>query len=66
MEIIEKINGCETMRELDELRLEVIHAVNSGADFATVQAAFRKKKNSLQRHGHTREKEGYELRDLIV
>lgn len=59
MEIIEKINGCETMRELDELRLEVVHAINNGADFAAVQTAFRKKKNSLKRHGHTRANEGY-------
>ena len=51
MEIIEKINSCDTMPELDELRSEVVRAMRSdnGKDFETIQKSFIKKKNKLKR-----------------
>lgn len=65
MEILEKIKNCQTMRELDELRIDIIRAAEKGEDFETMQSAFIKKQNSLKRHGHTRWKEGYSLNDVI-
>lgn len=65
MDLLNKIKGCQTMRELDELRGEIISAANAGADFPALQAAFIKKQNSLRRNGHTRSKEGYSLSDVI-
>ncbi len=65
MELIEKIKNCQTMRELDELRIEIIRAANNGADFEKLQKSFIRKKNSLRRNGHSRWKEGYELNDVI-
>lgn len=65
MDLISKIKSCQTMRELDDLRQEIISAVDGGADFLTLQKAFIKKQNSLRRNGHTRTKEGYTLNDVI-
>lgn len=54
------------MRELDELRIEIVGAVESGEeDFITLKKCFIKKQNSLKRNGHTRWKEGYKLSDII-
>lgn len=53
------------MRELDELRIEIVRAAESGEDFAELQSCFIKKKNSLRRNGHSRWKERYELNDVI-
>lgn len=63
--MIEKIMNCQTMRELDELRIEIIKSAENGEDFAEMQKAFIKKQNSLRRNGHSRLKEGYELNDVI-
>lgn len=64
--IFDRIKSCQTMRELDELRIDVVHAMESGEfDFNELQKAFIKKKNSLKRNGHTRFKEGYSLNDVI-
>lgn len=65
MELIDKIKNCQTMRELDELRIEIIKEAEKGADFGELQQAFIRKQNSLRRNGHTRWKEGYELNDVI-
>ena len=65
MELIERIKNCQTMRELDELRIEIISAADNGADFGELQQTFIRKKNSLRRNGHSRWKEGYELNDVI-
>lgn len=63
--MITRINNCQTMRELDELRIEIIRAAEKGEDFEAMQKAFIRKQNSLKRNGHSRWKEGYELRDVI-
>ena len=64
--IFDRIKECQTMRELDELRIDVVHAMQSGKyDFYELQNAFIKKKNSLKRNGHTRFKEGYSIRDIL-
>ena len=65
MTLIEKISNCQTMKELDELRIEIIREVESGGDFEASQKAFIRKQNSLKRNGHSRRKEGYELNDVI-
>lgn len=65
MNLIEKIKNCQTMRELDELRIDIIRAADNGADFEGLQKAFIRKQNSLRRNGHSRWKEGYELNDVI-
>lgn len=65
MELINKIKNCQTMRELDELRIEIISAAENGADFGELQQEFIRKQNSLRRNGHSRWKEGYELNDVI-
>lgn len=65
MELIQRIKACETMRELDELRIEIIKEAQNGADFEVLQKAFIKKQNSLRRNGHSRWKEGYSLNDVI-
>lgn len=52
------------MRELDELRIEIVRAVENGEDFSTLQKAFIRKKNSLKRNGHSRWKEGYDLQEV--
>ena len=65
MGMIDKINSCQTMRELDELRVDFIRAAEAGEDFETMQKAFIRKQNSLRRNGHSRWKEGYELQDVI-
>nr|DAH23224.1 MAG TPA: ATP-dependent DNA helicase [Caudoviricetes sp.] len=31
--MITKINNCQTMRELDELRIDIIKAAENGEDF---------------------------------
>lgn len=65
MKFINKIKNCQTMRELDELRIEIIREAENGADFEELQQAFIRKQNSLRRNGHSRWKEGYELNDVI-
>lgn len=66
MTLLAKIKACQTMRELDELRYEVVGAMQKDAGaFATLQTAFIHKKNSLQRHGHTRSSEGYTLGEIM-
>lgn len=65
MELIDKIKNCQTMRELDELRIEIIRVAENGEDFNTLQKAFIRKQNSLKRNGHSRWKEGYELQEII-
>ena len=63
--LLERIKNCQTMRELDELRIDIIKAADRGEDFETLQRAFIKKQNSLRRNGHTRWKEGYSLNEVI-
>jgi hypothetical protein len=66
MEILEKIKKCSTMRELDELRYEIVEAMqNDSSNFTTIQKAFIHKGNSLKRNGHTRSSEGYSLNEVI-
>lgn len=65
MDLINKIKNRQTMRELDELRIEIIHAAENGGDFNTLQKAFIRKQNSLKRNGHSRWNEGYELQEVI-
>lgn len=65
MELIDKIKNCQTMRELDELRIEIVRAAENGEDFNSLQKAFIRKQNSLKRNGHSRWKEGYELQEII-
>lgn len=65
MGMIEKIKACQTMRELDELRIDIIHAAEAGEDFEAMQKAFISKQNCLRRNGHSRWKEGYELQEVI-
>ncbi len=65
MDMIAKIIGCQSMRELDELRIAVIRAAEAGEDFESMQKVFIRKQNSLRRNGHSRWKEGYELQDVI-
>ena len=50
MTLIEKISNCQTMKELDELRIEIIREVESGGDFEALQKAFIRKQNSLKRN----------------
>lgn len=54
MELIDKIKKCQTMRELAELRVEIVHAAENGEDFNALQKEFICKKNSLKRNGHSR------------
>lgn len=63
--LLDRIKGCQTMRELDEMRIDIIKAADNGEDFETLQKAFIKKQNSLRRNGHTRWKEGYSLNEVI-
>lgn len=65
MGMIDKIKACQTMRELDELRIDIIHAAEAGEDFEAMQKVFISKQNSLRRNGHSRWKEGYELQEVI-
>lgn len=65
MSVIDKIKSCKTMRELDELRIEVIVAAQNGEDFEAMQKAFIKKQSSLRRNGHSRWTEGYSLNDVL-
>lgn len=50
MGLIDKIKNCQTMRELDELRIEIIRAAENGEDFNALQKAFIRKQNSLKRN----------------
>lgn len=65
MGLIDKIKNCQTMRELDELRIEIIRAAENGEDFNALQKVFIRKQNSLKRNGHSRQKEGYDLQEVI-
>ena len=48
--LIKKIEACETMPELDELRMDCVLVGKKGKDtFVTLQQAFIKKKNQLKR-----------------
>ncbi|SET71375.1 hypothetical protein [Enterocloster clostridioformis] len=46
MDLLEKIKVCQTMRELDELRIDIVIAVQNGADFEVLQKAFIKKRTA--------------------
>lgn len=59
--LAEKIKGCNTMRELDELRIEIVRDTDN---FVENQKLFIKKLNSLKRNGKTRFNEGYTLEDV--
>ena len=50
-EILNKINSCKTVPELDNLRLEVTTEMtsNDGKNFKLIQNAFIKKLNKLKR-----------------
>jgi hypothetical protein len=49
-ELLKKIKNCNTMPELDALRLELVEAGHASPDnFRTMQAEFIKKKNQLAR-----------------
>ena len=50
-DIFNRINSVKTMPELDAIRPEVVQAMEEGGKdrFESVQTAFRKKKNKLQR-----------------
>ncbi|MNW38922.1 hypothetical protein D3C74_160020 [compost metagenome] len=49
-ELLQKIQNCTTMPQLDSLRLELVQAgKESEESFRTLQQAFIKKKNQLQR-----------------
>ncbi len=50
-ELIKKIEACETMPQLDELRLDCVRIgkANGTEGFYKIQQAFIKKKNQLQR-----------------
>lgn len=50
-EFINKIKACNTMPQLDELRLELVVAGKEGGQsvFKQLQDEFRKKKNQLER-----------------
>lgn len=65
MELIDKIKNCQALRELDELRIEIVRAAENGEDFNTLQKTFIRKQNSLKRNGHSHWKEGYELQEVI-
>lgn len=64
-ELIDRMDKCQTMRELDNLRIEIVRAVDRGENFEKLQTAFIKKQNRLRRAGHTRSKEGYSLKDVL-
>lgn len=65
-DMFNRIKSCETMRELDELRIDIVHAMESGDyDNKKLQKEFIRKVRSLRRNGHTRVKEGYTLREII-
>lgn len=64
-ELIDRMNKCQTMRELDNLRIEIVRAVDRGENFEKLQTAFIKKQNRLRRSGYTRSKEGYSLQDVL-
>jgi len=49
--IVSEIENAKNMEELDSLRLEIIHAIQNGADFQALQDTFRKQKNRIRRHG---------------
>ncbi|CAH1054075.1 hypothetical protein [Paenibacillus pseudetheri] len=49
-ELLKKIKDCNTMPELDAMRLELVKAGKAFPEsFQTMQAAFIKKKNQLNR-----------------
>lgn len=49
--LLEKINRCVTMEELDSLRLEIVMVGKGNKEaFETLQKAFTKKKNQLKRN----------------
>lgn len=66
MDLLAKIKACQTMRELDELRCEIVKAAQANpSGFTTLQTTFIHKGNSLKRSGHTRSSEGYTLHEVI-
>lgn len=49
-ELLQKIDGCITMPQLDSLRLELVMVGKESVEtFQTLQQAFIQKKNKLQR-----------------
>lgn len=66
MNLLSKIKACKTMKELDELRYDIVKAAQENPnDFITMQAAFVHKMNSLSASGHTRFSEGYTLNEIL-
>lgn len=66
MDLFQKIKNCQTSKQLDELRIEIVRGSKDGIyDFNEIQQAFIKKKNSLRRNGHTSNTEGYTVREII-
>ena len=50
MDLLEKIIKCETMPQLDAMRMELVVAGKGNPDMArTLQAAFIRQKNRLKR-----------------
>jgi hypothetical protein len=60
-----KIKNCQTSKELDLLRVEIIQVANNGEDFTMLQSAFIKQKNKLKRNGHTANAEGYSMLQVV-
>lgn len=48
MDIIERIKMCDTIPELDKMRLEVIREMHKG-NFTDIQKSFIKQQNKLRR-----------------
>jgi len=66
MNLLSKIKACKTMRELDELRYDIVKAAKENPnDFTTLQTAFIHKMSSLRVTGHTRSSEGYTLDEIL-
>lgn len=50
MDLLEEINSCNTMPELDNMRLKIIKETKDDVDlFRETQKAFVKRKNKLKR-----------------
>lgn len=52
MHILDKIQSCKTMEELDSLRLEIVNATLNNGMFYTAQQAFIKKRNKIKRNAN--------------
>lgn len=49
----ERVNNCNTMAELEELRMPIVSEFQKMSldDIKTLQKAFVKRKNKIKRHG---------------